>query len=141
MARMSLFFAAILTLLATVASTTSLPQISAVGSKFFTKDGDQFFIKGCAAKDLHINTRKLIDVGNRIAYQLVSTDPLLDEEQCKRDAASMQKLGANTIRVYHVDPTGDHDGCMSAFEDAGIYLFVDLDTFDTQINQVCPSQV
>ena len=48
----------------------------------------------------------------------------------------MQKLGANTIRVYHVDPTGDHTGCMSAFEDAGIYLFVDLDTFDTQINQV-----
>jgi len=48
----------------------------------------------------------------------------------------MQKLGANTIRVYHVDPTGDHSGCMSAFEDAGIYLFVDLDTFDTQINQV-----
>ena len=48
----------------------------------------------------------------------------------------MQKLGANTIRVYHVDPTEDHKGCMSAFEDAGIYLFVDLDTFDTQINQV-----
>lgn len=48
----------------------------------------------------------------------------------------MQKFGANTIRVYHVDPTGDHTGCMSAFENAGIYLFVDLDTFDTQIDQV-----
>lgn len=48
----------------------------------------------------------------------------------------MQKLGANAIRVYHVDPTGDHSGCMSAFAEAGIYLFVDLDTFDTQINQV-----
>lgn len=48
----------------------------------------------------------------------------------------MQKLGANAIRVYHVDPSGDHSGCMSAFADAGIYLFVDLDTFDTQINQV-----
>jgi len=48
----------------------------------------------------------------------------------------MQKLGANTIRVYHVDPAGDHSACMSAFEDAGIYLFVDLDTFDTQIDQV-----
>ena len=48
----------------------------------------------------------------------------------------MQKLGANAIRVYHVDSTGDHSGCMSAFANAGIYLFVDLDTFDTQINQV-----
>ena len=48
----------------------------------------------------------------------------------------MKDLGANVIRVYHVDPTADHKGCMSAFEDQGIYLFVDLDTFDTQINQV-----
>lgn len=45
----------------------------------------------------------------------------------------MKELGANAIRVYHVDPTADHDGCMSAFADAGIYLFVDLDTFDTMI--------
>lgn len=48
----------------------------------------------------------------------------------------MHDLGANAIRVYHVDPTGDHDGCMKAFEDAGIYLFVDLDDFETQIEQV-----
>ena len=48
----------------------------------------------------------------------------------------MKKLGANTIRVYHVDPNGDHSGCMSAFADAGIYLIVDLDTFNTAINPV-----
>lgn len=48
----------------------------------------------------------------------------------------MQDLGANAIRVYHVDPTGDHRGCMKAFEDVGIYLFVDLDDFETQIEQV-----
>ena len=47
----------------------------------------------------------------------------------------MAELGANTIRVYHVDPEQDHDGCMSAFANVGIYLFVDLDTFDTQFNQ------
>lgn len=45
----------------------------------------------------------------------------------------MKTLGANTIRVYHVDPNGDHDGCMSAFEAAGIYLFVDVDTFNSYI--------
>ena len=48
----------------------------------------------------------------------------------------MQDLGANTVRVYHVDPSGDHTGCMKAFSDAGIYLFVDLDTFTTQMNPV-----
>jgi hypothetical protein len=48
----------------------------------------------------------------------------------------MKTLGANTIRVYHVDANANHDGCMSAFADAGIYLLVDLDTFDTQIEPV-----
>lgn len=48
----------------------------------------------------------------------------------------MKDLGANAIRVYHVDSTANHKGCMDAFADAGIYLFVDLDTFDTQIDQV-----
>ena len=50
----------------------------------------------------------------------------------------MVELGVNAIRVYHVDPYSDHRGCMDAFAAAGIYLFVDLDTFDTQIEQVCP---
>jgi hypothetical protein len=46
----------------------------------------------------------------------------------------MKELGANAIRVYHVDPDGDHDGCMQAFADNGIYLMVDLDDFDTDID-------
>jgi hypothetical protein len=48
----------------------------------------------------------------------------------------MAELGANAIRVYHVDPRGDHDGCMSAFASVGIYLLVDLDTFNTAIDPV-----
>lgn len=39
----------------------------------------------------------------------------------------MKALGVNSIRVYHIDPSLDHDGCMAAFSDAGIYAFVDLD--------------
>jgi hypothetical protein len=45
----------------------------------------------------------------------------------------MKTLGANVIRVYHVDPKADHDGCMAAFADAGIYTLIDLDTFSTYI--------
>ena len=71
-----------------------------------------------------------------VAYQLVSTDPLLNQTQCALDASLMSDLGANTIRVYHVDPNGDHSGCMKAFADKGIYLFVDLDDFPTQISPV-----
>ncbi|BDD62516.1 hypothetical protein MPDQ_000781 [Monascus purpureus] len=95
------------------------PKISTVGAKFFYENGTQFFIKG-------------------IAYQLVPDDPLIDTEQCKRDIVRMSELGANAIRVYHVDPLADHSGCMKAFADAGIYLFVDLDTFHTQIEQQSP---
>jgi hypothetical protein len=45
----------------------------------------------------------------------------------------MKKLGVNTIRVYHVDPDADHDGCMNALADAGIYTMIDMDTFTTYI--------
>ncbi|KAF7588477.1 hypothetical protein BBP40_005671 [Aspergillus hancockii] len=98
---------------------SAIQTVSAVGSKFFYEDGTQYFLKG-------------------IAYQLVPEDPLIDTAQCKRDVARMAELGTNAIRVYHVDPNANHDGCMEAFADAGIYLFVDLDTFDTSIRQDNP---
>jgi hypothetical protein len=68
-------------------------------------------------------------------------DPLVDTEQCGRDAALMKTLGANTIRVYHVDADQDHSGCMGEFADAGIYALIDLDTFDTYILPVRRSQL
>ena len=45
----------------------------------------------------------------------------------------MKTLGANSIRVYHVDPKAEHDACMKTFADAGIYIWLDLDTFDSAI--------
>ena len=103
--------------LGAVVSVKAIDTVSVVGNKFFTSDGQQFFIRG-------------------VAYQLVPDDPLLDTEQCTRDAKLMKDLGANTIRVYHVDPLGDHDGCMSAFADAGIYAMIDMDTFNSYISPV-----
>ncbi|CAG9938861.1 unnamed protein product [Clonostachys rosea f. rosea IK726] len=92
----------------------ALDPVEVKGNKFFNKDGSQFFIKG-------------------VAYQLRPEDPLVDTDQCNRDIALMKDLGVNTLRVYHVDETAKHDGCMNAFADAGIYLLIDLDTFDTYI--------
>ncbi|KAI0193671.1 Glucanosyltransferase-domain-containing protein [Xylaria flabelliformis] len=94
--------------------TYAIPTISTLGNKFFTSDGKQFFIKG-------------------VAYQLIPDDPLTDADQCGRDAALMQKLGVNTIRVYHVDAEANHDGCMEVFAKAGIYAMIDMDTFTTYI--------
>lgn len=95
-------------------SVTALDAVEVYGNKFFNKDGSQFFIKG-------------------VAYQLSPDDPLIDTDQCNRDVGLMKELGANTLRVYHVDAQADHDGCMKTFADAGIYLLVDLDTFSTYI--------
>ncbi|EAS32458.3 1,3-beta-glucanosyltransferase [Coccidioides immitis RS] len=98
----------------------AISRISAVGSKFFNEEGEQFFVKG-------------------IAYQLTPQDPLVNTTQCYLDVKLKEELGANAIRVYHVNPDGDHAGCMKAFADAGIYLFVDLDDFPTQIDQNHPA--
>lgn len=50
----------------------------------------------------------------------------------------MATLGTNSIRVYHVDPYANHDGCMDAFAKHGIYVWLDLDTFNTTIEQTAP---
>lgn len=67
---------------------------------------------------------------------MTEDDPLVDTTQCQLDAALMKQLGANSIRVYHVDASEDHSGCMSAFADAGIYAWIDLDSFKTYIRFV-----
>lgn len=117
----SLALSAVPLLLAGLQAATvgAIPTISAVGSKFFYENGTQYYVKG-------------------VAYQLTPDDPLVDTAQCKRDIVRMSELGTNAIRVYHVDPNADHKGCMTALADAGIYLFVDLDTFTTQIEQTAP---
>lgn len=42
-------------------------------------------------------------------------DPLSHKEECLRDAALMQILGINAIRVYNLDPNLNHDDCASIF--------------------------
>ena len=46
-----------------------------------------------------------------------------------------QKLKINTVRIYTVDNTANHDACMSALAAAGIYLALDVNTPKYSINQ------
>lgn len=55
-------------------------------------------------------------------------DPLSNGTLCLRDAALMQMLGINTIRVYNVDPTLNHDLCASIFNTVGIYMLIDVNS-------------
>ncbi|KAF9562326.1 1,3-beta-glucanosyltransferase gas1 [Mortierella alpina] len=94
-------------------SVAALNPITIKGTKFFDSvTKNQFYIKG-------------------VAYQPRSepadaVDPLARPEDCKRDFAMMKALGLNTIRVYQVDHSLNHDECMKALESAGIYLLLDV---------------
>lgn len=52
--------------------------------------------------------------------------------------ANFKKLGLNTIRVYTVDNTADHDECMNELANAGIYLVLDVNTPKYSINREDP---
>ncbi|KAL4946772.1 hypothetical protein BDV06DRAFT_181518 [Aspergillus oleicola] len=56
------------------------------------------------------------------------TDPLSERDECLRDAALMQQLGVNTIRIYNLSPNLNHDECVSIFNAAGIYMILDVNS-------------
>lgn len=56
------------------------------------------------------------------------SDPLSNGTNCLRDAALMQSLGVNAIRVYNLDPTVNHDECASIFNAVGIYMMIDVNS-------------
>lgn len=66
------------------------------------------------------------------------SDPLADTTTCQRDIAMFKTLGINTVRVYIVDNSANHDECMTALADAGIYLILDVNNPLYSINRASP---
>ncbi|PGG97789.1 hypothetical protein AJ79_09087 [Helicocarpus griseus UAMH5409] len=65
-------------------------------------------------------------------------DPIAEPETCKRDIEKFKELGLNTVRIYHVDNSKDHDECMNALAEAGIYLVLDVNTPEYSLNRKEP---
>lgn len=110
------FFSRFLPYWVSVRSMPFLPSLSrALSSSLAT--GISFTSRASHIQNRVRGQELMIYIG--IAYQLVPQDPLVDATQCGNDAGLMKTLGTNSIRVYHVDPTKNHDNCMKAFADAG----------------------
>jgi hypothetical protein len=93
-------------------SNANTPPVSVKGNAFFTSKG-RFYIRG---------------VDYQPGGSSANKDPIADADGCKRDVAEFKKLGINTIRVYSVDNSANHDACMKTLADAGIYLALDVNT-------------
>ncbi|OLY84163.1 1,3-beta-glucanosyltransferase gel4 [Smittium mucronatum] len=106
---------------------SSIDNLVIKGSKFFNgRTGNQFFFKGISYQP------RSFDLGN-------NPDPLALETQCLRDIEYFKELRINTIRVYETDYNLNHDVCMEALEDAGIYVLLDIPSKSYSINRVSPS--
>ncbi|KAK9477664.1 Glucanosyltransferase-domain-containing protein [Lipomyces japonicus] len=98
-------------------SASAITPIEIDGRYFVNSEtGENFWIKGVDYQP-----------GGSAGFK-DGSDPLSDPNVCARDIYLFQNLGINTLRIYSVDPTLDHDECVTLLASAGIYLFIDVNT-------------
>lgn len=71
----------------------------------------------------------------------ILTDPLANTAICKRDIAKFKELAINTVRIYTVDNSANHDECMKLMADAGIYLALDVNSPNYSLNRGSPGLI
>ncbi|ODV80320.1 glycoside hydrolase family 72 protein [Suhomyces tanzawaensis NRRL Y-17324] len=107
--------------MALAACAAALDPVEVKGNALFVKgSSDRFYIRG-------------VDYQPGGSSKL--TDPLADTSICERDIKYFKDLGINTVRVYSVDNTADHDECMQQLADAGIYVIVDVNIPNASISR------
>jgi hypothetical protein len=100
--------------------SSKTPPIVLEGKRFYnSQTGDYFPIKGMAyyprpnGGDLSVSN---------------SVDFFTEEfrDRWEEDLTYLRQLGINTIRIYAVDPSKNHDAFFCALQEAGIYVVVEL---------------
>lgn len=118
---------------ATVSSATIIPRqsgslspVSSEGNAFWKEDGSRFYVRG-------------------VAYQpggaADAADPMLDLDTFRNDVKQFKELGINTIRIYTIDNSANHDEAMALLDDAGIYLALDVNTPKYSLNRASTSDI
>lgn len=100
----------------------SIEPITATGNAFF-RGSERFYVRG-------IDYQPGGSAGN--------IDPLADTRVCMPDIEKFRALGVNTIRVYSTDNSLNHDECMNALAEAGIYVVLDANNPQYSINREDP---
>ena len=115
-------------LLSNLARTQILDTIEIYGSKFFSSNGTQFFIKGVIYQQVPSDDEQGSVATNlaRASADDLYVDPLSDAASCQRDVPYLQKLQTNVVRSYGIDPSKNHSQCLEELANAGIYVLVDL---------------
>lgn len=85
-----------------------------------TTSGNAFFVDGTSER-FYIRGLDYQPGGSSLLF-----DPLADSTTCERDIKYFKELGINTVRVYSIDNTADHDDCMDQLAEAGIYVILDV---------------
>ncbi|KAJ3551455.1 hypothetical protein NP233_g13079 [Leucocoprinus birnbaumii] len=101
----------------------AIGKITRSGRYLYNADGSRFYIKGIAYQE---QGAVVSSADNPFGEPSSFIDPLSLPDACKRDIPFLQQLTVNTIRVYSVNSSLNHDDCMSAFSNAGIYTIIDL---------------
>ncbi|CAA7259990.1 unnamed protein product [Cyclocybe aegerita] len=121
----SLGASALFTLLTALVATSvqAIPRITRTGRYLYDESGTRFYIKGIAYQE---QGAVVASDDNPFGEPSTFIDPLALPDACSRDLPFLQELGVNTIRVYSVNSSLNHDACMNAFSAAGIYTIIDL---------------
>ena len=122
-------------------SVQAISKVSRAGRYLYSDDGSRFYIKGVAYQEQGmfyafspplplLGTFQLTrifsgavvaDENSPFSEPSTFIDPLANSTACARDLPFLQQLNVNTIRVYSVNSSLNHDDCMNALSSAGIY--------------------
>lgn len=109
--------------LALSSRVNAIGKITRSGRYLYNADGSRFYIKGVAYQEQGNAT---VDPNAPFSEPDNFIDPLANGPACQRDLPYLQQLGVNTLRVYSVNASLNHDTCMQAFSGANIYVILDL---------------